>query len=352
MTNVSRRRIILILTALLLASGCKKQLPQIIIYSDPEPFLTFRLMYYFTRENKVAAKQQNYGADFDTVAHNNSYSGARNAALLTAERDHPKADVYWSGDPIYCEILRQRGVLVPYHSTSSIPPEYRDPDDYWTGFAARTRVLLVRASLKRSNRPTSIQAFVDPAWKGRGAIADPLEGTTRSQFAALSLIWGDKELARFWAALQKNGTQVTKTNDEAADLVVNGDADFALVDSDIAMVRVRDDLPLDIVYPDQSPTDIGCMVMPNAVSIVKGTKNLASARKFVNFVTSLEGERRIVGFASWQVPLNVGVGTGSPLMWQVNSLRTIHVDYPAAAKKHLMMEQILGSETPSNGSKE
>jgi len=63
---------------------------------------------------------------------------------LIAKKGNPDGDVFWSGDPVRPHVLKSKGVLAPYVSPSakSIPESFKDKEGYWTGFSARTRVLL------------------------------------------------------------------------------------------------------------------------------------------------------------------------------------------------------------------
>src|SRR6187200_2021918 len=65
------------------------------------------------------------------------------ANRLLAEKERPQADVFWSNEPVRTLVLQSRGVLTPYQSpaASDIAPPFKDPDGYWTGFAARLRVI-------------------------------------------------------------------------------------------------------------------------------------------------------------------------------------------------------------------
>ena len=335
---------ILLSIVLLAASGCRRELPKIDLLSDPESQMTFAVAGIFTHEMKIKVNQFQF---LDS-------SGAASPAWTIEEyakpqvrHYYPSVDVYWSGDPVYCEILSQRGLTIPYHTESLIPDAYRDPAYHWTGFAGRARVLLVRSSLRLADRPESIRVFADPAWAGRGAMTDPLRGTSRSLFAALSILWEDQGLADFYAAVRKNGTRITRSDDESADLLVNGKVDVALVDTDIALTRIRKNQPLDIVYPDQGSGEAGVMVIPNAVTIMRECKNFDAAGRFVDFLTSLDGERRIVSFSPSQVPLQLGVAAISSRIWRVESLHVMRIDYAAAARKLPDMEKIL--DVASNG---
>jgi iron(III) transport system substrate-binding protein len=321
------------------------------MYSDPEPFLTYGVIYYFTHEQSIAVEQ----------FQNHDPSGAASVKRLIAEADHPNADVYWSSDPINCEVLRRRGLTMPQRVNTEIPDKYRDAGFHWTGFGGRLRVLLVRQSLPSSQRPQSIRAYVDPAWKGKGAIADPLSGSTRSHFAALAASWGDRETAAFYAALRENGTHITKTNEEAADLVGAGQADFALVDTDVALPRMQKGLPVEMVYPDQEDKDPGVMLIPNAIAKIKGCKHPEAVEALVEFVTSVDGERRVTMAAPYEVALQPIVAGGSVYVRRPASLRLMNINYAAQVDKYLNLESILGvhegdsakadQKTPANSSR-
>ena len=315
----------------LLVIACRRPVKSLVMYIDPEPEVTFGLMYYYQREARVKVTQY----------HNHDYSGAAATALLTRERDHPKADVYWGGDPIYCEILRQRGLAIPFTTDSEIPQQYRDPHQTWIGFAARARVLLVREAL--NDKPQSIRAYTDPKFRGRGALANPLSGTTRSHFAALATVWGDQKLVEFYQALLHNGTHITKDTEESADLVVKGEADFALVDTDVAVARIQKLLPLAIIYPDSAKDQLGTMIIPNALMIVKGCKDFDAARDLVSYLTSLDGETRVVTLGPSHIPLNPGVAIRTRYTRRTESLEVMRFDYTAAAQKLLDMEKILNA---------
>jgi iron(III) transport system substrate-binding protein len=71
-----------------------------------------------------------------------------------------------ANEPIRAEVLRQQGIAAPYISPNGvgIPETFRDPNGYWTGFAARARVLIVHRDA--SPKPTSILSYTDPRWRG------------------------------------------------------------------------------------------------------------------------------------------------------------------------------------------
>ena len=259
---------------------------------------------------------------------------------LLAEKDHPRADVYWANEPIRAEVLRQRGVAEPYRSPSAegIPAGLRAPDWSWTGFSARLRVLCVGADV--ADPPTSVRAYADPRWKGKGVIANPLFGTTTSHVAALFTLWGDEEARRFLEAVRENGTAISTSNGESADLVASGRYAFALVDSDDVVNRMRQGRPVKLVYPDQGEGEPGLFLVPNAVLLVRGAPHPEAGRKLIDWLLSPATEEKLARADCAQVPLHPGV-PGPPELRPVDELRLLEVDWEAVARKMTEIQPFL-----------
>src|SRR5207244_10190209 len=128
---------------------------------------------------------------------------------------------------------------------AQIPDQFKDPQGYWTGFSARARLLVVNKSA--GAKPSSILAYMDPKVKGKGVIANPLFGTTTAEMAALFSVWRDEKGKQFLAGLKRNNVKLSTGNGESADFVASGEFEFALVDSDDAVDRLRHGKPIEIV---------------------------------------------------------------------------------------------------------
>src|SRR3546814_6116237 len=113
---------------------------------------------------------------------------------------NPRADLFWSGDPVPPCVLICRGLVAPYApaNAAAIAATFRDAQGRWTGTAARARSLLInRERLRGHPMPTSVRDLADPQWKGEAAIANPLYGTTTMHAAALFATLGEDEASRF-----------------------------------------------------------------------------------------------------------------------------------------------------------
>ena len=160
---------------------------------------------------------------------------------LRASRGKPDADVFWNNEQSATQILAREGLLEPYRSPSAetIPAEFRDAKDLWTGFGLRARVLIYNTNrVKPEEAPKSLEELTDPKWRGRFCIARPLFGTTRSHFVALVLALGEEKGFEFLKKLRENGSAdgsrkwIQDGNSATRDRVVEGYFDVGLTDTD------------------------------------------------------------------------------------------------------------------------
>ena len=109
---------------------------------------------------------------------------------LLAEAQSPRADVFWSGDPVRPFILIARGLVEPYVSPNAagIPAPFKAPGGAWTGFAARARILLVN-----TRRVAAADRALDPPADERDPDGDrrDVHGDLRAR-----LVHGRKVFAR------------------------------------------------------------------------------------------------------------------------------------------------------------
>lgn len=251
---------------------------------------------------------------------------------LLAEKGNPQADVYWANEPVRADVLRQQGISTPFRPANAkeISDQFKDPEGYWTGFSARARLMIVNKKAK--TKPGSILAYVDPVMKGRAVIANPLFGTTTAQMAALFTLWGDEKATRFLDGLKANQVKLSTGNGESADFVSSGEFDFALVDSDDAVSRVRQGKPIEIVYPDQGEGELGVLVLPNAALLIRNGPNPESGKKLIEYLLSKETERKLAFADCAQIPLHAGVETPKEIK-PIGQIRTMKVNYAELGTK-------------------
>ena len=181
-------------------------------------------------------------------------------------------------------------------------------------------------------KPQSVLAYTDARFKGQGVIANPLFGTTTAEIAALFTIWGDTHGQAFMNAMRNNGVRISTSNGESADFVASGEAQFSLVDSDDGFNRLKQGKPIEIIYPDQEEGGIGCMIVPNALLLIRGGPNQENAKKLIDFLLSPESERKLAFSNAAQIPLHSGVETPAGVP-HIENLKTMALNYAEVARK-------------------
>jgi iron(III) transport system substrate-binding protein len=254
---------------------------------------------------------------------------------LLAEANNPRADAFWSGDPVRAFVLVRRGLVEPYRSpaAAAIPAQFKAADGAWTGVAARARVLLVNTRrVPEGVRPTSVRDLADPRWRGQAAIANPLFGTTTMHVAALFAAWGDDSARAFLDRLKANGVRVASSNGEVRRLVAAGEVAVGLTDTDDANEALKAGAPVAVVYPDQQ--GMGTLVMPTVVVLLKGAPHPQAARRLVDYLVSSAVERRMADLAAHMplgAPLGAEAARAAPAIRSVDQVRAMQVDYAEVA---------------------
>ncbi|HEU4751625.1 MAG TPA: extracellular solute-binding protein, partial [Armatimonadota bacterium] len=248
----------------------------------------------FTRETGIAVRPV-----FDTEA--NKSRGL--AQRILAERGRPRADLFWSSEVMQTLTLKQGGALDAYRSPSAagIPARYRDPDGFWTGFAARMRVLVYNTGRVKTP-PRSLLELTDPKWRGEVAMANPLFGTTTTEAVALFQKLGPERARAYYQARKANRTRMVDGNSVAAEDTARGDARVGQTDTDDAYIRVDQGRPLGVVFPDQD--GMGALLIPNTVGLVRGGPHPELAKRFVDYLLRPETEMLLAKLPSRQLPLH------------------------------------------------
>ncbi len=296
---------------------------EVVVYVSEDQVFSEPILKGFEKETGIKIR-----AVYDTEEAKGT--GVMNRLIM--EKNNPQADVYWANEHIRAVVLKQLGITTNYVSpnTSGIPDDFKDPQGFWTCFSARARVLV--ANKKVSAKPSSILAYVDPQFKGKSVITNPLFGTTTVEVASLFTIWGEDRTKAFMDNMKTNGVKISTNNGESADLVAAGEFDFSLVDSDDIINRIRQGKSIEMIFPDQKENEAGCLLVPNAVVIIKNSRNLENAKKLVDYLLSKETERKLAFADCAQIPLHPGVET-PPDVPKIENIKFMKTDYAKVAQK-------------------
>jgi iron(III) transport system substrate-binding protein len=291
----------------LLLTGCGGDKPnqQVVVYTALDAMFSDPILKQFEQETGIRVLPKYDTESTKTVGLVNT---------IRSEAKRPRCDVFWNNEIINTIALKDEGLLDVYRSpaAAAFPEPFRDKDGYWTGFAARARVLLVNTDLvKPEEMPDSIADLTDPRWKGKTGIAKPLFGTTASHAACLFAERGDEEASAYFEALRANDVQVQSGNKQVAQNVSAGVLAFGLTDTDDAIIEVEAGKPVTIVYPDGGADQDGVLFIPNTLALIKGTPNPEAARKLIDYLLSPAVETALARGSSAQIPVNPAVTEGA-----------------------------------------
>jgi len=255
------------------------------------------------------------------------------ANRLLAEQARPRADVFWSNEPVRTLVLKSKGVLAPYRSPSAegIPPALIDPDGFWTGFSARIRVIAYNTKLVTPrDAPQSVFDLADPKWRGQVAMADPRFGSTSFHVAALYALAGDEKMDDFFRRLKANGVRIVDGNSVVRDMVARGEARVGLTDTDDVNVAIEDGQPIGMMLPDRN--GLGVPVMPNMTSLIANAPHPDEGKRLIDYLLSPDIERMLAQSEAVQIPLHAGVA-GPKNIPAIDTFKPMTLDFAKAASR-------------------
>jgi iron(III) transport system substrate-binding protein len=314
--------------AVFILGGCtgtlKPATNEVVIYVSQDRVFAEPVLQEFERRMSITVK-----AVYDTEE--TKTTGLANRLL--AEQNRPQADVFWSNEPVRTIVLKRNGVLAPYHSpnAATIPEQFKDPEGYWTGFAARSRVIVYNTHLvKPAEAPQSMFDLTHPKWKDQVAMADPRFGSTSFHTAVLFVVLDDQRAEQYFRDLKANGVRIVGGNSVVRQMVSRGEVKVGWTDTDDVNVAKEAGEPVEMVYPDQP--GLGAPILPNMVSLINGGPNPENGKKLVDYLLSPEVERMLAESDAVQMPLHPGVPV-PPNVRAVDSLKPMTFDYAAAASR-------------------
>jgi iron(III) transport system substrate-binding protein len=219
-------------------------------------------------------------------------TGALNARLAAEQRSGGvKADVIWGTDPLSMQSYADQKLLRawPLPNLPGVPAGARTP--YFWGTRVLNLVLVTRDGLVPT--PTSWTDLTNPAYHGAVALPDP--AIAGSAFAAVAYFSQAPGFGMgFYRTLKGNGAVQLSTVPEVVTAVAQGRYQLGItLDSEIR-AAVKQGSPVHAVWPRE-----GAIALYSPIAETAAARNDADAGKFLGYVLSPDGQRRI-GASGWQ----------------------------------------------------
>ncbi|MEO6511118.1 MAG: extracellular solute-binding protein [Nocardioides sp.] len=290
--------VVLTLVTALAATGCSGDNgPSIVVYNAQHQQLLEEIAPAFTKKTGIDVELRN-GDD------------AELSAQLVQEGDASPADVFLTENSPAMTAVEKAGLLAPLNTaaTEPIPQQFRPESGLWTGFVARSTVLVYNTSMvTEADLPTSIMDLADTKYAGMISFS-PTGADFQAIVAAVLDIEGETKTKAWLAGLKANGT-VYDGNNVVLESVNSGQSPIGIIYHyywyrDQAESGENSDNTQLYFFGDQDP---GAFLSISGAGVLKSAPHATDAQKFVEFLTSQEGQQDLADSYALEYPLNPAV---------------------------------------------
>jgi iron(III) transport system substrate-binding protein len=258
-------------------------------------------------------------------------SSGETYAQIKAEAANPRGDVWWGGtgdphlqaaeenlsEPYQSPMLEK---LLPWARKQSEQSGFKTVGIYAgaLGYSYNTQ------QLARRNLPAP-KCWADlakPEYRDEVQVADPnSSGTAYTKVATLVQLMGEDKAFAFMREMHRNVNQYTRSGAAPARAVATGESLIGITFLHDAVTMAVTGAPVAIVAPcEGTGYEIGSM------SIIKGARNMANAKRFYDWALTPEAQAIAVEAKSYQVPSNTA-STVPPQSPKLADIKLIDYDF-------------------------
>ena len=236
-------------------------------------------------------------------------SSGETYAQIKAESQNPKGDVWWggTGDP---HLQAAEEGLTDAHKSAKMGELHPWAIKAWEGAQGRTVGIYSGAlgfgynvktlARRKLPEPKCWADLLKPEFKGEVQVADPnSSGTAYTLLATIIQLHGEEKGFEYLKALHKNVNQYTKSGAAPAKATSLGETAIGIVFMHDMVAMAMQNPDVKTVAPcEGTGYEIGSM------SIIKGARNLESAKKFYDFALSPAAQELGASNKQLQIPSN------------------------------------------------
>ena len=208
--------LVAVLAAPMLTS-CSNDSDKLVIYNAQHAELIEPIAKDFTEKTGIEVEVRD-GSDLEM------------ANQLVTEGKASPADVFLTENSPAMSLVQSDGLFQPLEQQTldNIPARYRPDDNSWTGFSARSTVMVYNTDkVSKDELPTSLTDLADPEWKGRISFS-PTGADFQAIVAGYLALEGEDATKQWLEGLKANGT-VYDGNDVVLESVNSGQTDAGII---------------------------------------------------------------------------------------------------------------------------
>ncbi|HWF42131.1 MAG TPA: extracellular solute-binding protein [Acidothermaceae bacterium] len=313
-TSLALRCLAVGAAAAVLATGCSSSSSDssgngsqtITLYNAQHEQTTDALATAFTKQTGIKVKVRSNGEDVLT-------------AQLEQEGSKSPADVFYTENSPWLAQLDEKHLLAPIDAASlqQVPATDSASTGDWIAVSARVSVLVYnKDKLTAAQLPTSIMDLADPKWKGKLELA-PAETDFWPIVSSVAKTYGDAKALAWLKGLKSNAAPNDNIpdNETVVSDVNKGTAEMGLINH-YYFYRLQTEMGKPAVHSALSffaPHDPGYLLDISGAGILKSSKHLAAAQKFVAFITSAAGQTILANSDSFEYPIGDHVAASPEL---------------------------------------
>ncbi|MGR6965223.1 iron ABC transporter substrate-binding protein [Geodermatophilus sp. URMC 61] len=233
------------------------------------------------------------------------------ANQIVQEGDASPADVFLTENSPSIDVLDRDGLLAPLDQATldQVGAQYRPSSGNWTGFAARSTVLVYNpAQLPQDQLPASILDLANPEWQGRIGIA--AGGADFQAIVAGVLALRGEEATRAWLEGLQRNANVYPSNSAVMVAADEGEIDAGVM---YHYYFYRDRAENGLKSDDAElhffrNSDPGAFLSVSGAGVLASSDQPEEAQQLVAYLTSPEAQQRLAESTA----LEYAVGNGVP----------------------------------------
>mgnify|MGYP006268839919 FL=1 len=236
-------------------------------------------------------------------------SAGETFAQIKAEKDNPKADIWWAGGGDQHLQAAELGLTQAYQSPllAQLHPwaQKQAEQAQWrtVGIYAGTLGIVWNTEALEKHKLTPPRCWADllkPEFKGEIQMANPQSsGTSYTFIATLVQLMGEEQAFAFLKSLHALTNQYPRSGAAPMQNVARGESTLAITWMFAAVAEKEAGFPVKNTAPcEGTGYEIGSM------SIINGAKNLEQAKIFYDYALSAEAQATGTRAKSYQIPSN------------------------------------------------
>jgi iron(III) transport system substrate-binding protein len=215
------------------------------------------------------------------------------AATMAEEGDNSPADVFFAQDPGSLGAVEERGLLAELDESQleRVPEHFRDSDGRWVGTSGRVRVIAYNTEeLSEAQVPDSVFDLTDPKWKGKIGFP-PTNASFQAFVTAMRLSAGEEQTRKWLDEIKANDPKLYEKNTPVVEAVAAGEIQLGLVNHYYLYLVKEENPDAPVANHFLNGDDPGALVSTAGVAILESAGSKDSAREFVDYLLSEEGQR-------------------------------------------------------------